>query len=41
MTFFRTQLVELQGRVEELRQQGLKLVTISYDSEQILTAFAE
>jgi peroxiredoxin len=38
--FCRTQLVELQGRVEELRRQGLGLAAISYDSRDILADFA-
>jgi peroxiredoxin len=33
--------VELQGRVEELRRQGLGLATISYDSRETLAAFAD
>jgi peroxiredoxin len=37
--FCRTQLVELQGRVEELRKQGLGLAAISYDSREILADF--
>jgi peroxiredoxin len=38
--FCRTQLVELQGRVEELRKQGLGLAAISYDSREILADFS-
>jgi peroxiredoxin len=38
--FCRTQLVELQGRVDELRTQGLGLAAISYDSREILADFA-
>ena len=38
--FCRTQLVELQGRVAELRAQGLGLAAISYDSREILADFA-
>ena len=33
------QLVELQGRVDEIREQGLELVTISYDSPEVLADF--
>jgi peroxiredoxin len=33
--------VELQGRVEELQAQGLGLATISYDSREVLAAFAK
>jgi hypothetical protein len=32
--------VELQGRVEDLKRQGLNLVAISYDSPQVVKAFA-
>src|SRR5688572_17444501 len=38
--FCRTQLVELQGRAEELRKQGLGLAAISYDSREILAGFS-
>lgn len=38
--FCRTQLAELQGRVEELRRQGLGLAAISYDSREILADFS-
>jgi hypothetical protein len=33
--------VELQGRVEELRSQGLGLVAISYDAPEVLKQFAD
>jgi hypothetical protein len=33
--------VELQGRVEEIRRQGLGLVAISYDAPEILKMFAD
>ena len=33
--------MELQERHEELRQQGVGVVAISYDSEEVLAAFAE
>jgi peroxiredoxin len=33
--------VELQGRSQELRKQGLGLAVISYDSQEILTAFGK
>jgi hypothetical protein len=33
--------VELQGRVEELKQQGLGLAAISYDAPEVLQAFAK
>ena len=32
--------MELQGQVEELRQRGLGLAVISYDSQEIMAAFA-
>ncbi|MGH9236884.1 MAG: redoxin domain-containing protein [Vicinamibacterales bacterium] len=38
--FCRTQLVELQRRVEELRTRGIGLAAISYDSQEILADFA-
>jgi peroxiredoxin len=38
--YCKTQLLELQGRVSELQEQGLGLATISYDSREILAAFA-
>jgi peroxiredoxin len=38
--FCRTQLVELQGRVDALRRQGLGLAAISYDSREILADFS-
>ena len=33
--------MELQGRVKELQAQGLALATISYDSREVLAAFAK
>jgi peroxiredoxin len=33
--------VELQGRVADLRKQGLGLATISYDSRELIAAFAK
>ena len=33
--------MELQGRVEELRAQGLGVVAISYDSEEVLADFSQ
>ena len=33
--------MELQGRVEEIRKQGLGLAAISYDSPEILAAFSQ
>jgi peroxiredoxin len=33
--------VELQGRLEELREQGIGVAAISYDSEEVLAAFSE
>jgi len=33
--------VELQSRVEELQAQGIELATISYDSREVLAAFAK
>ena len=33
--------MELQDRIEELREQGLGVAAISYDSEEALAAFAE
>jgi peroxiredoxin len=33
--------VELQGRVKELQAQGVGLATISYDSREVLAAFAK
>jgi peroxiredoxin len=38
--FCRTQLVELQGRLDELRKSGLGLAAISYDSREILADFS-
>jgi len=32
--------VELQGRVKELQAQGLELATISYDSQDVVSAFS-
>ena len=37
--FCRTQLVELQGRLEELRKTGIGVAGISYDSQEILADF--
>ena len=37
--FCRTQLVELQGRLEELRMSGIGVAGISYDSQDILADF--
>jgi hypothetical protein len=39
VTYCKTQLIELQGRVKELRTNGLGLAAISYDSPAILEAF--
>ena len=33
--------MELQDRIEELREQGLGVAAISFDSEEVLAAFAE
>jgi len=33
--------VELQSRVNELRQKGLGLATISYDRPEVLAAFSK
>ncbi|MCH7934970.1 MAG: redoxin domain-containing protein, partial [Gemmatimonadetes bacterium] len=33
-------MVELQGRIDEIREQGLELVTISYDTPEVLADFA-
>ena len=33
--------MELQGRLEELREQGIGVAAISYDSEEVLAAFSE
>ena len=33
--------MELQGRLEELRDQGLGVVAISYDSEEVLADFSQ
>ena len=33
--------MELQGRYDEIRKQGLGLVAISYDSPETLKKFAE
>lgn len=38
--YCKTQLVELQSRVSELQAQGLGLASISYDSREVLAAFA-
>jgi peroxiredoxin len=39
--YCKTQLVELQSQVDELRRKGLSLAAISYDSPEILAAFAK
>jgi peroxiredoxin len=39
--FCRTQLVELQGRVDDLRKRGFGLATISYDAAEILADFTK
>jgi peroxiredoxin len=39
--FCRTQLVELQGRLEELREQGIGVASISYDPPQVLADFSK
>src|SRR5215813_9096473 len=39
--YCKTQLVDLQSGVEELRKWGLGVAMISYDSPQILAAFAK
>lgn len=39
--YCRTQLVELQGRYEELREQGLGLASFTYDPPATIKAFAE
>src|ERR1051325_3624713 len=39
--YCKTQLLELQSQYEQLRKDGLGLVAISYDSQEILTAFSE
>ena len=36
-----TQLGELQGRVNEMREQGIEVATISYDSPEVLADFAQ
>ena len=33
--------MELQGRLEELREQGIGVAAIGYDSEEVLAAFSE
>ena len=33
--------MELQGRLDELREQGIGVAAISYDSEEVLAAFSE
>lgn len=38
--YCKTQLVELQGRVAELRAQGMGVAAISYDSQQVHANFA-
>src|SRR6185369_8103157 len=39
--YCKTQLLELQSQYETLRKEGLGLVGISYDSQEILSAFSE
>jgi peroxiredoxin len=39
--YCRTQAIELQGRVEELRAQGLGLALITYDTPAVMTDFAK
>ena len=39
--YCKTQMVELQSNIEELRKQGLGLATISYDPVEILAGFAK
>src|ERR1051325_5924880 len=39
--YCKTQLLELQSQYEQLRKDGLGLVAISYDSQEILAAFSE
>jgi peroxiredoxin len=39
--YCKTQLVELQGRIEELRRAGLGLAAISYDPVAVLADFAQ
>src|SRR6266581_206807 len=39
--YCKTQLLELQTQYEQLRKDGLGLVGISYDSQDILAAFSE
>jgi peroxiredoxin len=38
--YCRTQLVELQGRLEEIRKNGIGVAAITYDSQEILAGFA-
>jgi len=39
--YCKTQLLELQSQYDSLRKDGLGLVGISYDSQEILAAFSE
>src|SRR5204862_5816182 len=39
--YCKSQLLELQAQYEQLRKDGLGLVGISYDSQEILAAFSE
>ena len=39
--YCKTQLVELQGRAIELQEQGFGVVSISYDSREVLAAFTK
>lgn len=39
--YCKTQLLELQSQVEALRKDGLAIVGISYDSQEILAAFSQ
>ena len=39
--YCKTQLLELQSQYETLRKEGLGLVGISYDSQEILSAFSQ
>ena len=41
LPYCKTQLVELQDRVEELSDQGIGVAAISYDSEEILADFSQ
>jgi len=39
--YCKTQLLELQGQYDKLRKDGLGLVAISYDSQEILASFSQ